>query len=213
MILSSFSIGCTSMQKDEHYYASKAWQYTGKYEQHPNKYTLKRALKYIDKAVEAQGGDYTWNLIEIKVEMLLTQKKREEGLSFVEKFTPNDFLYPYQREMYLNLFKSIKLKELGKDNSGCFKANRALINKYLNDKKIYFVKCISVSDYVTESHFITIVCDLLVNELNLRNEKELMQYIDSLQCEFGGNSRFYSLLKKNLFQSNHITVRANKRLK
>lgn len=198
---------------EANYYLFKATQFTYRYEQHPKSSTAKRALKYVDKAVEVQGGAYTWPLIDIKIAMLLGEKKAEEGIAFVQGLDEQEFKYAYQREMCVNLFKSIKIKEYGKDNSVCFIANRELINKYLNDNKKNIVNEIKIADNITYTRFYFIMQDLLVNELNLRNKEELMLYIDSMQHEYGGDSNFYSSLKKNLYISNHMTVRANKRLK
>ena len=56
LLVFSLTIGCTPREKDATYYTSEAWRLCGKYEQNPKNSTLKKALKYVDKAVEAQEG-------------------------------------------------------------------------------------------------------------------------------------------------------------
>ena len=65
LLVFSLTIGCTPREKDATYYTSEAWRLCGKYEQNPKNSTLKKALKYVDKAVEAQEGEYTLSLIHI----------------------------------------------------------------------------------------------------------------------------------------------------
>ena len=212
LLVFSLTIGCTPREKDATYYTSEAWRRCGKYEQNPKNSTLKKALKYVDKAVEAQEGEYTWALVDVKIVLLLAERKWEEGFSFVEKLDQSNFLYPYQRQMYLNLFKAIEMNETDKDKRKFYIANRELINQTLNENKSNLIHQINSSSNTMGTDYSFIIHDLLINELNLRTDAEIMQLIDSMQTEFGGDLSFYSSLKTNLHKSNSITIRANKRL-
>ena len=212
LLVFSLTIGCTPREKDATYYTSEAWRLCGKYEQNPKNSTLKKALKYVDKAVEAQEGEYTWALVDVKIVLLLAERKWEEGFSFVEKLDQSNFLHPYQRQTYLNLFKAIEMNETDKDKRKFYIANRELINQTLNENKSNLIHQINSSSNTMGTDYSFIIHDLLINELNLRTDAEIMQLIDSMQTEFGGDLSFYSSLKTNLHKSNSITIRANKRL-
>ena len=104
------------------------------------------------------------------------------------------------------------MNETDKDKRNFYIANRELINQTLNENKSNLIHQINSSSNTMGTDYSFIIHDLLINELNLRTDAEIMQLIDSMQTEFGGDLSFYSSLKTNLHKSNSITIRANKRL-
>lgn len=94
--------------EEAYFYSGMAAELCGRYERNPEKSTMKKVLNYIDKAVEAQGGEYDWYLIEMKVEMLMCDNKIDEAYEFARSQDTQRFCFPYQREMYFNIFRAIK---------------------------------------------------------------------------------------------------------
>lgn len=104
----SLSFGCTPEKKEAYFYSGMAAELCGRYERNPKKSTMKKVLNHIDKAVEAQGGEYDWYLLEIKVEMLMCDNKIDEAYEFVRSQDTQRFCFPYQQKMYFNIFRAIK---------------------------------------------------------------------------------------------------------
>lgn len=75
-----------------------------------------------------------------------------------------------------------------------------LINDYIHKER--FKQPIQYPTYFTKPDLILIMHDLLTTELNLRDDKGIMQFIDSMKVELGGDTLVYSFLKRNVYKSN-----------